>query len=309
MIIAIVLAAGFVVAAVLLGLGRDVDPGGGCSEAERSEPWFFAHSPSWLDRPLRSLDQSVAGGALMGTAFVILFGAAVVVGWIFSGIDEASGAARWDVAAAEWGRDNATEASTAFLDAVTDLGGTIALVVVMVLIGVYHSVRHDDRGPATYFAIVGIGVTLLNNGLKILVDRDRPDIAQLTGHAGASFPSGHSAAAAACWAAIALVLARRARPNTRLLAGALAAFIAAAVAATRVLLGVHWLSDVVAGVFVGWAWFLVCTIVVGGRSLRLGAPAAQIATAPDLNQNRANQSRANQSRAGQRMVRRETGTP
>jgi membrane-associated phospholipid phosphatase len=42
-----------------------------------------------------------------------------------------------------------------------------------------------------------------------------------------------------------------------------------------VLLDVHWLSDVIAGLAVGSAWFCVCAIAFGGRLLRFGAPAEQ----------------------------------
>lgn len=53
--------------------------------------------------------------------------------------------------------------------------------------------------------------------------------------------------------------------------------IAFAVAASRILLGVHWLTDVIAGLVVGWTWFLLSTIVFGGRLLRFGEPADRIA--------------------------------
>jgi membrane-associated phospholipid phosphatase len=42
-----------------------------------------------------------------------------------------------------------------------------------------------------------------------------------------------------------------------------------------VLLGVHWLSDVIAGLALGSAWFCVCAIAFGGRLLRFGAPAEE----------------------------------
>jgi undecaprenyl-diphosphatase len=45
-----------------------------------------------------------------------------------------------------------------------------------------------------------------------------------------------------------------------------------AVAASRVLLDLHWLSDVIAGLALGWAWFALCAIAFGGRLLELGAP-------------------------------------
>ena len=114
------------------------------------------------------------------------------------------------------------------------------------------------------------------------MNRARPDLSQLTGFAGSSFPSGHSTAAAATYAAIALLLSRRRSPATRSLLAGGAVAIAVAVAASRVLLGVHWLTDVMAGLALGWAWFAACSIAFGGRLMRFGAPvvvAEQAATA------------------------------
>jgi membrane-associated phospholipid phosphatase len=57
--------------------------------------------------------------------------------------------------------------------------------------------------------------------------------------------------------------------------------VAVAVAATRVLLDVHWLSDVIAGLALGWGWFAVCAIAFGGRILRFGAAAETAARTAD----------------------------
>jgi undecaprenyl-diphosphatase len=61
------------------------------------------------------------------------------------------------------------------------------------------------------------------------------------------------------------------------LLGAAAVGVAVAIATTRVLLGVHWVTDVIAGLLVGWAWFALCSIAFGGRRLRFGEP-VEIAT-------------------------------
>jgi membrane-associated phospholipid phosphatase len=53
------------------------------------------------------------------------------------------------------------------------------------------------------------------------------------------------------------------------------------VAASRVLLDVHWLSDVIAGLALGWSWFAVCAIAFGGRILRFGATAETAARVAD----------------------------
>jgi undecaprenyl-diphosphatase len=112
----------------------------------------------------------------------------------------------------------------------------------------------------------------MSTGIKELLDRVRPTANPIAHTLGPSFPSGHTTGAAACFAAFALVMGRgRSRNVQALLAGA-AVFVAIAVAASRVLLGVHWLTDVIGGLALGWAWFALCSIAFGGRLLRLGAP-------------------------------------
>ena len=66
------------------------------------------------------------------------------------------------------------------------------------------------------------------------------------------------------------------RAARALLAGG-AVGIAVAVAASRVLLDVHWLSDVIAGLALGWAWFALCAIAFGGRLLHFGEPVERAA--------------------------------
>jgi undecaprenyl-diphosphatase len=129
------------------------------------------------------------------------------------------------------------------------------------------------RAVVVWFLVVVVGgQALISNLVKVIVDRSRPDIRQLTGFSGSSFPSGHATTAAATFAAIALLwgIGKPRRAKVALAAGA--AGIAAAVATSRVLLGVHWLTDVIAGLAMGWAWFALVSIAFGGRLLSFGQP-------------------------------------
>jgi undecaprenyl-diphosphatase len=187
-------------------------------------------------------------------------------------VDRDTGLARWDRAVADWGSRHATTQSTDVLDTLTNLGGTRWLVIIFVVVAVYDFVRYRNPNVPLFLLVVLVGVVTINNGLKHLVERERPDVVHLVGTSGSSFPSGHSAAAAAAWFALALVISRTWPARRRALATACAAVITASVCASRALLGVHWLTDVVAGAMVGWGWFMLSALVFGGRLQRLGEP-------------------------------------
>jgi undecaprenyl-diphosphatase len=117
----------------------------------------------------------------------------------------------------------------------------------------------------------------MSTEIKSLLDRVRPTANPIAHTLGPSFPSGHTTGAAACFAAFALVLGRGRSRNTQAVLAGAAVFVALAVAASRVLLGVHWLTDVLGGLALGWGWFALCSIAFGGRLLRLGAPVEAVA--------------------------------
>lgn len=245
----------------------------------RAERWLVR----WLgDHPrfgglARHLDRHVAGGLMVAASLTVVFGTALGVGVTFDMVDGNRGIARWDRAVAEWGSRHATDRSTDLLSALTNLGGTGYLCIVAVGLAVYDYVRWRNPNVALFLLTVLAGVALVNNGVKWVVQRDRPDVEHLVGAAGSSFPSGHSAAAAAAWCAFALVLSRHWVRRRRAITAGVAAVIACAVGVSRALLGVHWLSDVVAGLLLGWGWFLLCALAFGGRLQLLGEPAARTA--------------------------------
>lgn len=248
--------------------GDPIDPAG---EQRWLIGWLLRHPR--IGGAARWIDRNVVGGLALSVLLVVLVVAALLVGLLLDSVHAGSGLARWDRAVADWGSRNATGTTTRWLELITDLGGSAYLLAAFVAIAVYDYARRRNVHVVLFLAAVLGGVLLVNNALKLLVDRERPDVTHLVGAAGSSFPSGHSSAAAAAWCAMALVVSRRWPRRWRAVAAAAAALVACAVAASRALLGVHWLTDIVAGLVVGWAWFTVCALAFGGRILRLGAPA------------------------------------
>jgi undecaprenyl-diphosphatase len=218
------------------------------------------------------LDPQTTTGLILTVAAVVVAGGAAAVGVLLVMVRRNVGFARWDLSAARWGANHATDFATAILRDVSVLGGTLGLITVAVVVAVVEHRRIPNRSTLIFIIAVFVGQNLLANGTKLLVERARPDIRQLTGFAGSSFPSGHATAAAACYAAVALLLSRRRSTTVRALLAGAAVAIATGVAASRVLLGVHWLTDVLAGLALGWAWFALCSIAVGGRLMIFAAP-------------------------------------
>lgn len=131
-----------------------------------------------------------------------------------------------------------------------------SLLTVVVLLAV------GRRRAALFVAVARIGSLVLSQVTKEVVGRARPVFETPIASAdGASFPSGHALGGTVFWLTTALVvLPLVPRPRRRLVLAAAVA-VSLVVAATRVLIGVHYLSDVVAGFVVGVAWTAVCASV------------------------------------------------
>jgi undecaprenyl-diphosphatase len=226
-------------------------------------------------RALRAarLDPEKATGLALTLALVAILAGGVVLAVLAVVVRSTDVLAGVDTSVAEWGDRNASAWSHDGLTLVTDLGETWTVVVVAVAVALAEIARTRSRWVAPFLLAVLLGDKLLTETIKQLIDRARPALEPVAATLGPSFPSGHTSTAAAAWAAFALVAGRwwgrRAWPP---LAGA-AVGIAVGVAASRVLLDVHWVTDVLGGLALGWAWFAACAIAFGGRVLHFGAAA------------------------------------
>ena len=283
LVVALVAVAAAVVA-FALSASREVaadpiDP----ARPERAVASWLAHRPRLARFMRERFDRRTRGGFLVTIAFVVVGVVALLVGLLLDMIDRSSRLASVDERVARWGSEHASSGAIHVLDVVTDLGGTPVVIAALAAVAVGDFVRRRNAEVFAFVAVVGVGQLVLCNLLKVIVDRDRPAVLQLVDVTGPSFPSGHSTAAAATWSAVALVLSRGRVRRVRAVLAAAAVLVAAAVAASRALLGVHWVSDVIAGLAIGWGWFLLVAIAFGGRAQRLGDPTSAVpeGTRPD----------------------------
>ncbi len=154
--------------------------------------------------------------------------------------------------------------------------GSAYLLVPLALVCCVVLVRAGLRREALAVAVSLGGAMLISDIVKLLVSRPRPPVERLQSVSGSSFPSGHSTQASAFW--FSLVLAAhtaRAQPLlTRSLAAA-ALLIVVAVALSRIYLGVHYPSDVIAGLLLGTGWAVFVAQCLGDATIG-GRPEAPL---------------------------------
>jgi membrane-associated phospholipid phosphatase len=232
-------------------------------------------APETVRRSAR-LDPEAATGLALTVAIVVLVVGGLVLAVLALVVRDADGGLASDRSAADWGARHATAFTTDVLEALTHLGQPGTVVVLAVVLGVVETLRTRSRWVVPFLLIVVAGNGIVTTTIKNVDDRVRPTLNPIAETLGPSFPSGHSSWSAAFFAAAALLLARGRSRRVRAALAGLAVGVAVAIGTTRVLLGVHWLTDVIAGLALGWAWFAVCAIAFGGRLLRFGATAEAV---------------------------------
>jgi len=157
----------------------------------------------------------------------------------------------------EMGRDMTALGGMAFLTLVT-----LAVIGYLLLLRKPHA--------ALFVAVSVLGALVLSMALKDLFERPRPDLVpRLSYVVTSSFPSGHSMLSASVYLTLGALLARL-QANLVLKAYILlwAAFLSCLVGVSRVYVGVHWPTDVLAGWSAGAAWAAGCWLIAGALQRR-----------------------------------------
>ena len=238
-------------------------PPPGTSERRAAPRGPLGALPTIVFGTLRSTSQRVRDFRL--AVGVFLFGGAIVaIAGIFAFVGVAMYVQRGATQAADdaimrWmGAHRITWLEHAFAQ-ITLLGtGIVVLMVVGVAALFLWLTRH--RYSASLLLVATAGGIVLNNLLKLAFDRPRPQLFPWAASAlSSSFPSGHAMSATIVYVTVAYLAARlQHRRGARWATMAVALVVVLLVCASRVYLGVHYPSDVAAGIVIGLAWAALC---------------------------------------------------
>lgn len=146
---------------------------------------------------------------------------------------------------------------------ITALGGTTILTLITLAVAGFLVLEHKPRTIA-FLLLAVVGGLLLSLALKAGFARPRPDFLPHGQQVyTASFPSGHSMNAAIVYLTLAAIMARAHRAHViKIYVLTTALLITALVGVSRIYLGVHWPTDVLAGWSAGAAWAMFCWLLI-----------------------------------------------
>lgn len=142
---------------------------------------------------------------------------------------------------------NINQISTLIYKGITFFGSSVFIIFICIIFLVI-SIVLKKQNYGFIFCIVAIISTIVNNIIKILIQRPRPSVLQLVSEDSFSFPSGHTmAAVSVCGIMLYFVLKSNLNKKLKLFLSFLLIILAILVGISRVYLGVHYMSDVLGG--------------------------------------------------------------
>jgi undecaprenyl-diphosphatase len=191
-------------------------------------------------------------GVVIAIAGTLAF--AEVGEWVQKGVTQS-----FDVAVLEWMHRHHSPLLTQAATELTYLGtGTVVMMIVAVAALFLWHTQHKHSARLLLAAVAGN--IILNGVLKLVFHRARPTVFEWqTTAVSSSFPSGHAMSATVCYGTVAYLVIRLQKHRwSRVLTGIAAVVLILLICTTRLYLGVHYPSDVIAGMLVGLAWAGFC---------------------------------------------------
>jgi membrane-associated phospholipid phosphatase len=183
-----------------------------------------------------------------------------------------------DQGIATWFHERLTPTFASVLHALTEVGSGKWIGIVLFALILFFVWKRWWRSLGTLLIAVPGGM-LLNEWLKLAVHRDRPFVeGSFVDWSGYSFASGHTIGATLLYGQLLLFLLPLLKTrHLRLLCIFSAASLVLLVGFTRIALGAHFLTDVLAAIFFGIVWLMLCTVLgksVRGRAVASAVPAS-----------------------------------
>jgi undecaprenyl-diphosphatase len=207
--------------------------------------------------------------------FALLLASAIIAGKLLGLVERPDGSTSIDNSITSWAVAHRTDGLTTVAKALSTVGSQ-KLLLPVTLITAALIVARRRLVLAGALVLMWGGAIGLYSFTKYFVHRQRPpEEIWLTKVAGTAFPSGHATQSLATFVALALVCAAW-LPRARWTALVLAAVLAAGVGWSRVYLGVHWATDVVAGWLIAGVWIaIVAWLATLARSIEQRSSNAQ----------------------------------
>jgi membrane-associated phospholipid phosphatase len=217
----------------------------------------------WTIRPQHSaLPPLLFLGLRLGIGLAVVLAAAALFAEAMEALDNREELGLFDSRLAEVLSHRLSPGVLRIVGLVTHLGDPITLIALVVVVALGLIVR-GRRWLALGWVVACAGNGLLNQALKHVFARVRPQHDHGFAVAdGFSFPSGHSSGSVVVYGMLAYLAVCLLPPRWHLPGVLLAATLAFCMGASRVLLQVHWASDVVAGFASGLAWLVVCVLSI-----------------------------------------------
>ena len=204
-------------------------------------------------------------------SFAAVLAATIGAGELLGLAERPDGSTGFDRSITSWSVDHRAAWLTTVARALSTIGSQKVLLPLVAVVAIVLVVR-GARTPAGLLIVIWAGAIELYSLAKNVVDRPRPPMhLWLTSASSSSFPSGHATQSLSTFAALALVSAAVV-PVARRPGLALAAVVAAGVGWSRVYLGVHWATDVLAGWLAAACWVALVARVAHTRRTHEASP-------------------------------------
>ncbi|MFP3580551.1 phosphatase PAP2 family protein [Arthrobacter sp. SIMBA_036] len=193
----------------------------------------------------------------LAVGLAVVLALALVFGEVYESVTEADGVAGLDHPVLDAAKSVRSPALNVAVTAYTDIGGTIGMPIIAVVIMIWLALRRRSWTPVILIVTAGLGSLLMTIAGKQLFGRARPNLSDAVPpyEHSPSFPSGHSLNSIVIAGIVAyIIILRLETTRARVITILVASAFAITIGLSRVYLGHHWLTDVLAAWALGIAW-------------------------------------------------------